>query len=105
MLIFNRPNILPWSVSKEASVVYGWIFLGASVYFIFAVIKPTWDYAAGPLVGFLAYDVILILPFIQRFSDVPQNQYLSLIVYTFVVIYSAALAIYYLFIHSKTRFW
>ncbi len=105
LLILNRPNILPWTISKEASVVYGWIFLGASVYFLYALFKNTWDYAAGPLVGFLAYDAVLIAPFIRQFSEVRQNQLLSLVVYSLVVVYSALLAIYYLVIYAKTRFW
>ena len=45
-------------------VVDGWLFLGASVYFIYAVARPAWEMPTGPLLGFLAYDIVLILPFI-----------------------------------------
>jgi hypothetical protein len=102
-LILKTPNTLPWSVTNEASVVYGWIFIGASVYFIFAVVNPRWENAAGQLMGFLAYDVVLIGPFIRHFSDVQPEHLLSLTIYTSVVIYSGLLAIYYLFINRATR--
>jgi len=69
-LVLKMPNVLPWDISVEASVVYGWIFLGASVYFTYAVVRSTWSNAAGQLLGFLAYDVGLILPFIRHFSTV-----------------------------------
>ncbi|MBX3080792.1 MAG: hypothetical protein KF716_04100 [Anaerolineae bacterium] len=65
---------------------------------------PSWHNAAGQLLGFLAYDVVLIVPFIQHFSDVIPEHRVSLIVYTTVVVGSALLAIYYLFIHPETRF-
>jgi hypothetical protein len=97
------PNVLPWDISAEGSVVYGWIFLGASCYFIFAVLRPRWENAAGQLMGFLAYDIILILPFINHFSDVRPEHLTSLIIYTIVVVYSALLAIYYLFVAPATR--
>lgn len=102
-MVLRVPNILPWDISVEASVVYGWLFLGASVYFAFAVVRSTWGNAAGQLLGFLAYDVVLILPFIRHFSAVRPEQMGSLVVYTIVVVYSGLLAIYYLFINRETR--
>ncbi|MEO6064047.1 MAG: hypothetical protein ABIQ99_19130 [Thermoflexales bacterium] len=102
-LILKIPGVLPWDISVEASVVYGWIFLGASVYFTYAVVRSTWGNAAGQLLGFLAYDVVLILPFIRHFSAARPEQIASLIVYTIVVVYSGLLAIYYLFINRETR--
>jgi hypothetical protein len=53
--------------------------------------------------GFLAYDLVLIMPFLQHFSDVLPEQRASLIVYTTVLVLSAGLAVYYLFIHRATR--
>ncbi len=103
-LVLKTPNILPWQLSVEGSVVYGWIFLGAATYFTLAVFDPSWHNAAGQLLGFLAYDIVLIVPFIQHFSDVIPELRLNLIVYTLVVVSSALLAIYYLFIHPSTRF-
>lgn len=102
-LVLKMPNIMPWTLSIEAQVVYGWTFLGAAVYFIFAVLNPRWENAAGQLIGFLAYDIVLILPFLRHFSDVLPQHRLSLIIYTSVVVYSGLVAIYFLFIHKPTR--
>lgn len=102
-LILKMPNIMPWNISIEASVVYGWIFLGASAYFIFAVLNPRWENAAGQLIGFLAYDIVLILPFINHFSAVAPEHLVNLIIYMAVIVFSAILAIYYLLINKETR--
>lgn len=102
-LVLKKPNILPWDLTVEASVVYGWIFLGAAVYFAYALAKPLWENAAGPLLGFLAYDVVLIIPFLRHFADVPDAQRLSLTIYTGIVSYSGVLATYYLFVDRETR--
>ncbi len=102
-LILNQSNVFPWDLAPEVSVVYGWTFLGASMNFVYGLIVRRWHNAAAPLLGFLAYDVVLILPFIRHFENVADEQRLSLIVYTFVVVSSGLLAIYYLFFHPATR--
>lgn len=103
-LVLKTPDIFPWAFRNiETSVVVGWIFLGASVYFMYALARPMWHNAAGQLVGFLSYDLVLIVPFLNHFNAVPDNLLDSLVVYTAVVIYSGALAIYFLFVHPATR--
>lgn len=104
-LVLKTPNVLPWVVTPEGSVVYGWMFLGAAAYFAYGVLRPSWHNAAGQLAGFLAYDVVLILPFIQHFANVPPEWLPNLIIYTAVVSLSGLLAIYYLFINPTTRAW
>jgi hypothetical protein len=104
-LILKRPNVFPWPLEAEVSVVYGWVFLGASTYFVYAFLVPRWHNACGQLLGFLAYDLVLILPFLDHFDTVADENRLSLIVYTAVVILSGLLAIYYLFVNPKTRLW
>ena len=59
--------------------------------------------AAGQLAGFLAYDVVLIVPFLQRLPTTPPEHLTGLIIYTAVVTYSGLLAIYYLFLYRPTR--
>jgi hypothetical protein len=103
-LIAQRPNTFPWPLSGENSIMYGWIFLGAMCYFLYAIYSPVWSNARGQLIGFLAYDLILIGPFLAHFQTVKPEMLLSLIIYTTVVSYSGLLAIYYLFIHPITRF-
>jgi hypothetical protein len=103
-LVVQRPNIFPWPTGPENSVFYGWIFLGAMSYFIYTLLYPVWGNTYGQLIGFLSYDLILIVPFLQHFSTVRPEMRLSLTLYTLVISYSAFLAIYYLFLNSNTRF-
>jgi hypothetical protein len=102
-LILKIPNIIPWAITPQLSVVIGWMFFGAMTYFIYTLMRPSWLNAAGQLAGFLAYDLVLILPFLTRLPTVAPERRMGLIVYTVVLIYSGALAIYYLFIHKSTR--
>jgi hypothetical protein len=103
LLVVGIPNIIPWTITPELSMLIGLMFLGAAAYFAFGVIEPRWENAGGQLAGFLAYDLVLIVPFLQRLPTVAEAQRLSLIVYTAVVIYSALLAISYLALNPATR--
>jgi hypothetical protein len=103
-LILRRPNTFPWPLSAENSILYGWIFLGAMCYFLYALSFPVWGNAYGQLLGFLAYDLVLIFPFLAHFVAVKPEMRTSLVIYTAVVSYSGLLAIYHLFIHPSTRF-
>ena len=96
-------DIFPWKLGAETSVMFGLIYLGAAAYFACGVLEPRWPNAAGQLVGFLAYDLILIGPFVDRFGEVSGGQLTSLVVYTTVVVASALLAVYYLFVAEATR--
>lgn len=102
-LVLKVPNILPWKVTPEGSVIYGWMFLGAAVFFIYSILRPSWMNSGAALAGFLAYDVVLIAPFINHFGQVNPLLLPNLIIYTIVVVYSGLLAIYYLFVYEKTR--
>lgn len=102
-LVLNVPDVLPWPVTPELSVIAGLIFLGAAVYFIYALLRPGWSNAGGQLAGFLAYDVVLVLPFLARLGSVPDTRRLSLSVYTAVIIGSGVLAAWYLFFAARTR--
>jgi hypothetical protein len=103
-LIMRVPT-MPWKMTPELSVVAGWMFLGAALYFFYGLLRPSWVNTAGQLSGFLAYDVVLIVPFLMRLPTVAPEQRLGLSIYTAVVIYSGLLASYYLFIHKPTRLW
>lgn len=102
-LILQVPYAIPWTITPELSVVIGWMFFGAALYFAYGLWKPYWSNAAGQLVGFLAYDLVLIVPFLTRLPTVPDEHRLGLTIYTAVIIFSGLLAIYYLFIHKPTR--
>jgi len=103
-LILKVPNVIPWMITPELSVVIGWMFVGAAGYFLYAALRPSWGNAGGQLAGFLAYDLVLIVPFLQRLPASPVNFRTNLIIYIAVVTYSGLLAFYYLFIHKSTRF-
>lgn len=102
-LVLQISGSIPWTITPELSVLMGWMFLGAAVYFAYGLLRPTWTNAAGQLVGFLAYDVVLIGPFLTRLPAVTPEHRLGLIIYTVVVTVSGLLAIYYLFLNRTTR--
>jgi hypothetical protein len=101
-LVFQA-DIFPWALDDESSVMFGLIYLGAAAYFTTGFVRPRWPNAAGQLIGFLAYDLVLIGPFVDRFGEVSGGELTSLIVYAAFVVYSGALAAYYLFAAPETR--
>jgi hypothetical protein len=101
-LIFHA-EIFPWPLTSEASVMFGFVYLGAAVYFIGGFLEPRWGNAAGQLAGFLAYDVILLAPFLARFGEASGGELRSLLVYLAFLLYSGGLAIHYLFLAEPTR--
>lgn len=105
LLILQTPGIFPWPLRPESSVMFGFIFLGAAAYFAVALRSSWWHSAKGQLIGFLAYDLVLIGPYVAHFETVAPEHRLSLIVYVAVLVYSGALAVYYLFVNEKTRSW
>ena len=102
-LILHLP-VFPWDLNPDTSVVFGCIFLGDAFYFIYGLFRPRWGNAFGQLLSFLAYDVVLIIPFVLLFDTVKPDHMINLIVYTAVLIYSGGLAAYYLLLNPQTRF-
>ncbi|MEW6028080.1 MAG: hypothetical protein AB1554_01215 [Chloroflexota bacterium] len=97
-------QIFPWELNPDSAVVFGCIFLGDAFYFLYGLLHPRWNNALGQLLSFLAYDLVLIVPFIGLFPTVKPQYMLNLVVYTAVLIYSGAIAIHFLFINPQTRF-
>ena len=62
-LIFRAP-IFPWDLNPDSSVLFGCIFIGDAFYFLYGLIQPRWQNAFGQLLSFLAYDLVLIGPFL-----------------------------------------
>jgi hypothetical protein len=104
-LIAKVPNVIPWKITPELSVVIGWMFVGAALYFIYALVRPSWTNAAGQLAGFLAYDIVLFVPFLTRLNSTAPEHRVGQIIYFIVITYSGLLAIYYLFLNHATRLW
>lgn len=101
-LVLRMP-IFPWDLNPDSSVVFGCIFLGDALYFIYGLLRPRWGNAFGQLLSFLAYDLVLIVPFLLLLESVKPGHVQSLVVYIVVLLYSGGLAVYYLFINPKTR--
>jgi hypothetical protein len=98
-----RADIFPWTLPSESSVMFGLVYLGAAVYFLYGVLRPHWANAVGQLAGFLAYDLVLLAPFLEHFGVAQGGNLISLVVYVALVLYSGGLAAYYLFVHEATR--
>jgi hypothetical protein len=104
-LVLGLPGVMPWPIRPESSVMFGLIFLGAATSYAAAATRPVWHAARGPLLGFLAYDLILIGPLAAHLGAVRPEFRPSLIVYILVLLYSGALGVVYLFLHRATRYW
>jgi hypothetical protein len=101
-LLFGVDTI-PWKLTSELSVLIAWMFYGAALYFTYALARPSWLNSAGQLIGFLAYDLVLIVPFLQRLPSTAPEFKVGLTLYTVVVVYSGLLATYYLVVNQATR--
>ncbi|MEZ4679274.1 MAG: hypothetical protein R2932_34150 [Caldilineaceae bacterium] len=114
-LVTQQKGIFPWPLSPGTSVVFGWMFLGDAFYFLYALLQPRWVNAIPQLWSFLAYDLVLIRPFLDRVGtpsprvdDGPMPYELlqyNLLVYISVLCASALVAIYFLFLDGRTRLW
>jgi len=102
-LIMGYQTVFPWPLQPQTSVVFGWVFMGAATYFLYGFLKPVRGNVTGQLIGFLAYDLILFIPFLNHFDTVEPEHHLSLTVYSSVLTYSAILSLYFLLIHPTTR--
>lgn len=85
-------------------IAFGGLWLDVSrrrLLFPLRLALPPVSYACAQLWSFLAYDLVLIGPFLGHFANVKPEQRMSLILYTTVLIYSGAVAVYYLLIDRK----
>lgn len=96
-LVIQEPYIFPWPLKPADSALYGYIFLGAALYFAYGFFRPVMGNAMGQLWGFLAYDFILIEPYIKHLSTVKPEHRTSLVVYLFFIVYSMVMGLYCLY--------
>ncbi len=104
-LVLKIPNVLPWPLEPESSVMYGWVFLGQALYYAYALLNPEWHNARGQLLGFLAYDLVLIGPLLGRFANLQPEQWLGQVTALVIILGSGALGVYYLMVNTITRGW
>jgi hypothetical protein len=120
-LILRIKGVFPWDLPSGTGALVGVMFLGAAAYFAYGFWRNAWAHAGGQLIGFLAYDAVLAIPYLEAFrgrnqsttatdmygyaitSSANQVHALSLALYLGVIFLSAAIAVYYLFIHGPTR--
>ena len=102
--LISGVQVFPWALNPNSSTIFGCIFIGDAFYFLYGLFRPHWQNARGQLLSFLAYDLVLIIPFMALFNAVKPEHLVSLVVYVAILIYSGTLAIYFLFINSQTRF-
>jgi heme/copper-type cytochrome/quinol oxidase subunit 4 len=102
-LLLRYPYIYPWPLQPQSSVVFGWIYLGAAVYVLHSVIYPVWGNIKGQLLGFAAYDLVLLIPFINHIDVVKPAHQLSLSFYLLFIVCSLLLSLYYLLIARHWR--
>ncbi|HEX6553674.1 MAG TPA: hypothetical protein VF026_12990 [Ktedonobacteraceae bacterium] len=102
-LLLRLPNVFAWTLNPVSSALLGCFFLGSSCYFLYGLLFPRWHTACGQLWSFLAYDLVLIVPYLSHFATVSPARLTSLIVNTIILVFSAVLAIYYLLIKQETR--
>ena len=86
-------SFLPWPVTDDLSVVVGLFFVGAAAYFAYGVARPIIGNSFGQLLGFLAYDLVLIAPFLVRLPTIQPEFRTSLYIYVAVVLYSGLVAL------------
>lgn len=104
--LFRRsPTIFPWPLEPNTEVLIGWLFFGSAVYFAHGLFGSRWHQMRGQLIAFLAYDLMLIVPYLAMFDGVYKDHLPSLIAYVAVILGSMFFSIYYLFINRRTRGW
>lgn len=96
-LIARLPSIFPWPLSAQSSTVFGLIFLGLSLVYADVAWSGMRSACIVAMSGFLVYDIILLPPFLAHFNRVPSELMTSLTIYVGVLIYSALLAVWFLF--------
>ncbi len=102
-LVLGVDNVMPWPLRPESGVMFGWIFIGDACYFLYALLRPRWHNATAQLWSFLVYDLVLLPPLLAHFREVRPEHRTSLVIYVAVLLYSGALAVYYLFLNPATR--
>jgi hypothetical protein len=104
-LLRQSLHVFPWHLKPESSILFGLLFIGTAAYFFTALRMSRWHAARGQLLSFLAFDLVLIGPFLSYFDQVTGEHRSITAIYIAVILVSALLAIYYLFVDKSTRSW
>jgi hypothetical protein len=102
-VLLRLPNVFPLTLGPASAALVGCSFLGSAVYFLYSLTFPVWSSAYAQFWGFLAYDLVLIVPFVLRLGSIDGAHLPALLVNIAVLVYSGALAVYYLLIAKATH--
>jgi len=101
-LLVAQVQVFPWQLHPLSAMLIGIIFLGAAAVFAYAVVYPSWAHAAPALAGFLAYDLVLFVPYARLLTpgagasavdDLYSSSASAAVNVTSLVIYLSVLAI------------
>ncbi|HUG26359.1 MAG TPA: hypothetical protein VMN83_28035 [Albitalea sp.] len=109
-------QVFPWRLQPSSATLFGFIFLGAAAFFANAVRSGRWAVAAPALWGFLAYDLVLFVPYGRLlfadtaaaddfYGDGQRVDMASLAVYLTVLAASTMLALHAALVDPATRLW
>ncbi len=100
MLLARAPVVFPWALDPRSSVMFGLFFLGSAIYFFDGWLHPGTANAFGQLIGFLAYDLVLIPPYLLAY-EVEGAFRISRALYLGVLFWSGALAVWFLWRYGR----
>lgn len=125
LLMIQTESMFPWDLPGRTSSMIGGVFIGAASYFVYGLWRGIWVHAGGQLAGFLAYSLVLGIPYWRTVFDrdamsasggyqsfpgqvVPGAQAesvneTSLFIYTAVITAAFLVSCWYLFVNPPTR--
>ena len=68
-LILQSSNVFPWDPQPQWSTIIGLCLMGSVFYFAFGAMDGRWAHAGGQFAGFLAYDLVLIPPYLRMLNS------------------------------------
>lgn len=102
-VLLRVPRVFPLTLGPASAALIGCSFLGSAVYFLYSLSCPVWSNAYAQLWSFLAYDLVLIVPFVLLLGSVDGAHLPALLVNIAVLVYSGIFAVHYLLIAKATR--
>ena len=96
MLLLRAPVVFPWPLKPDSSTMFGFLFLASAIYFFDGWLRPSLTNCYGQLIGFLVYDMVLIPPYLRHWEKAAGGFRVSLAIYLIVLVWSAALAMWFL---------
>lgn len=117
-LVLHWPAVLPWRPQPPTASLIGGLFIGAAAYYAHEARRSRWSSGGPALAGFLAYDLVLAVPYVRLLFAAPAalaDDYggapdaavnmTSLVVYLVVIVASAGVALWAFLVDPRTRCW